>query len=230
MIFATLKSATFFTWQNLLPVAAFAAVCAFTFHGSKEERTVSVSADKMNVLYIGVDNPLTLAVEGIPDDKVTASSDELVLTKIGRGKYNAVAKKPGTASLLVHGEGFEPKTLFFRVKRIPEPVVMLENPDLYFKTEGNVTAAEFKKTVGVMLNMCLDFDNTLEVVEFSVVRVSKDEDPVEVICRDRKLNDMARSLIEKAKPGDTYYFDEVKIKYEGDAATRKLNSMVFKIQ
>lgn len=200
--------------------------------GEKDQKTISISADKMNVLYIGVDNPLTVAVEGIPDEKVKLASDEVQLTKTGRGKYNVVAKTPGTASILVHGEGFETQTLTFRVKRIPDPVATLENPNLRFRTEGVVSAEEFKETVGVSIEMggCFDFDSRLKVVEYSIVRVSKDEDPAEVICRDSKLNDKAKKLIDAAKSGDSYYFELVKVKVDGDPAERKLNSMVFKIK
>ena len=33
----------------------------------------SIALDKMNVLYIGVDNPITIAASGGGDDKVQAS-------------------------------------------------------------------------------------------------------------------------------------------------------------
>ena len=47
--------------------------------------SASVSADKMNVVYIGLDNPLTIAFPGVPDNKVVASAPNL--TKTGNGKY-----------------------------------------------------------------------------------------------------------------------------------------------
>lgn len=221
-----------FSGSKLLLLTIFAAFFAFTAHGQNVSRAVSVSADKMNVLYIGVDNPLTVVVEGVADENVMLASDEVQLTKTGRGKYNVVAKTPGTASILVHGEGFETQTLLFRVKRIPDPVATLENPNLYFKTEGIVTADEFRETAGVMLNMggCFDFDEKMEVVQFSIVKVPKMGDPVEVFCREGKLTDTAKKLIESADSGDTYYFETVKVKMGSDAGERKLNGMVFKIK
>ena len=226
------KLSALFSWSHLLLFTIFAAFYAFTMQGDKDMKTVSVSADKMNVLYIGVDNPLTVAVEGIPDEKVNIASDQVQITKTGRGKYNVVAKNPGNASILVYGEDFEAQSLTFRVKRIPDPVATLENPDLYFKTEGTVTADEFKKTAGLMLNLggCFDYDNTLQVIEFSIVKVPKMGDPVEAYCREGKLTEIAKKLIESAVAGDTYYFETVKAKAEGDAAARKVNSLVFRIK
>lgn len=221
-----------FTRTNLMLITVFAIAYAFTVTGGKDLKTVSVSADKMNVLYIGVNNPLTVAVEGIPDEKVGLASDEVEISKTARGKYNVIARNPGVVNILVYGEGFDPQEMTFRVKRLPDPVATLENPDLYFKTEGTVTAEAFKKTAGIMLNMggCFDFDNTLKVAQFSIVKVPKNGDPVEVMCNDGTLTDPARKLIESAAAGDTYYFETVKVMMEGDPGERKLNSLVFRIK
>ena len=49
---------------------------------------VAVSADKMNVLYIGVDNPLTITA-GAGAEKVSASFSGGTLSKAGGSKYIA---------------------------------------------------------------------------------------------------------------------------------------------
>ena len=36
-----------------------------------------ISADKMNVVYRGVENPMTISIPGIPDNKVRASAPGL---------------------------------------------------------------------------------------------------------------------------------------------------------
>ena len=36
-----------------------------------------ISADKMNVVYRGVENPMTISIPGIPDNKVSASAPGL---------------------------------------------------------------------------------------------------------------------------------------------------------
>ena len=36
--------------------------------------SATISADKMNVVYRGVDNPMTISFAGIPDNKVNASA------------------------------------------------------------------------------------------------------------------------------------------------------------
>ena len=53
------------------------------------------SLDKMNVLYIGVDNPVTIAASGGGDDKVKASitGGGGVLTESRGGKYIATVNQ-----------------------------------------------------------------------------------------------------------------------------------------
>jgi hypothetical protein len=40
----------------------------------------------------------------------------------------------------------------------------------------------------------------------------------------------ARNVINQAKPGDQYFFDNIRAKCPGDAAGRKINNISFKVQ
>ena len=51
----------------------------------------TISADKMNVVYRGVVNPMTISFAGVQSNKVKASA--LGLKSLGKGKY---AMSPGT--------------------------------------------------------------------------------------------------------------------------------------
>ncbi|HEY6504832.1 MAG TPA: gliding motility protein GldM, partial [Chitinophagaceae bacterium] len=53
------------------------------------QANASIALDKMNVLYIGVDNPVSVAASGGGDDKIQVSINNGTLTKTGPGKYNA---------------------------------------------------------------------------------------------------------------------------------------------
>ena len=50
---------------------------------------VTVSAVAMNVFYIGVDNPVSISVSGVPQDKIKATISEGTLTPKGDGMYIA---------------------------------------------------------------------------------------------------------------------------------------------
>ncbi|MBL0145074.1 MAG: gliding motility protein GldM [Chitinophagaceae bacterium] len=80
----------------------------------------AVMLDKMNVFYIGVDNPITI---GSPKgwDKTSVSGNGCSLSGSG-GKRVVTVTTPGTASITVSAEGSTPTTFPFRVKTVPNPV------------------------------------------------------------------------------------------------------------
>jgi gliding motility-associated protein GldM len=80
----------------------------------------SVSADKMNVLYIGVANPVTVA-SGKGWDKTTVSMSGGSLSG-SNGKYTATVSSEGTANIIVN-MGDKTATFPFRVKTLPPPTV-----------------------------------------------------------------------------------------------------------
>src|SRR5690606_17864585 len=89
-----------------------------TFTYEVGERSATVSADKMNVLYIGVDNPLSITAAGISsnDLNVSASGSGIRLTNTGTGKYNATVSEQGEAKITLSGGGLAPTSYTFRTK------------------------------------------------------------------------------------------------------------------
>src|SRR5688572_19496717 len=85
------------------------------------QANASIALDKMNVLYIGVDNPLTIAASGGGDDKVKASINNGTLTRVGAGKYIArVSKIDDNTVITVSVDGKVAGASQFRVRTIPE--------------------------------------------------------------------------------------------------------------
>lgn len=119
-----------FTWTGLIRVKQ-------TDGTYKEYRTAQqtyqvarpaavVSPDKMNVLYIGVDNPVSVSAAGIPVEKIRVNINGGTISG-SNGKFNVRVTNPGTAKISVStdlGQGGTQilSTTEFRVKRIPDPV------------------------------------------------------------------------------------------------------------
>ncbi len=81
----------------------------------------AVMLDKMNVFYIGVENPVTIN-SGAGDEKTTVSMSGGSIRKAGAGKYIVTVSSPGKATINVSADG--KNTPFeFRVKTIPPPVL-----------------------------------------------------------------------------------------------------------
>jgi gliding motility-associated protein GldM len=192
------------------------------------ERSVAVSADKMNVFYIGVDNPVSVSAAGISSNelKVNISGGGGAINKTGSNNFNVrVTTQTDDCKINVSGGGLtDSKT--FRVKRIPDPVARLGN-----KEDGAMGNGEFKAQRGLIAWLDnFDFDAKCDIQGFTLVRVPKREDPVDSVNPGGAFNDKSQRLAELARPGDTYYFREVKAKCPGDQAGRKINSLVFTIK
>ncbi|MEL6971788.1 MAG: GldM family protein [Bacteroidota bacterium] len=189
-------------------------------------RSVAVAADKMNVFYIGVENPITISASGVSSNDVTVTKSGPI-TISGRGSNRVVtASAPGQAKVNVSANGVSLGSFDFRIKRIPNPEARLSG-----KKDGSMGTGEFKAQggVGAFLDD-FDFDATCQVAGFNLVYVPKRQDAIPVQNRGARYNDAARRVVNQAKPGDIYYFENVRAKCPGDTATRKINSMVFKIQ
>ena len=191
-------------------------------------RSVTVSADKMNVFYIGVNNPVSVAAAGVSsnDLRVSGSGGGLKLSRAGTGKYTATVSQPGNATITVSGGGLTATKFDFRVKPIPDPVARLSNSN-----GGDMGNGEFKAQggVGAFLDN-FDFDAKCAVTGFNLIYVAKRQDPVPVVNVGARYTSESRTLVNRAKPGDIYYFDNVRAKCPGDQSTRKINTMVFNIR
>ncbi len=202
-----------------------------TYEYEVGERSVAVSADKMNVFYIGVDNPISVSAAGIPTSKlkVSVSGGGGTIKKINNTQYIVKVKQPGgqepNCFVKVSGAGMNAKK-GFRVKRIPDPVARLGN-----KEDGTLAAGTFKAQKGLIAWLDnFDFDAKCQIQGFRLVRVPKRADAIEVLNSGGGYKSRAQSLVKQAKPGDTYYFMDVKARCPGDTSGRKINSLVFKIK
>ena len=191
-------------------------------------RSVAVSLDKMNVFYIGVDNPISVSAAGVAtkDLKVNAAGGGLKLKKNGNGKYIATVTNPGNANITVSGGGLEPTKFDYKVKRIPDPVVRLGKFN-----GGKVGNGTFKAMPGLIPWLDnFDFDAKCKVQGFNMTRVAKRQDPVVGTNSGGKFTGKVANMVKAAKPGDVYLFDEVKVKCPGDTAGRTVNSLSFTIK
>ena len=199
-----------------------------TFTYEVGRRSATVSADKMNVMYIGVDNPISVVAAGISsnDLRVSGSGGGINLTRTGTGKYNATVSQQGTANVTVSGGGLSPTSFEFRVKKIPDPVAKLGG-----ESSGDIGNGTFKAQRGVIAELVnFDFDARCEIAGFELVYAPRRQDPVPVTNGGATFNQQARALVNQAKPGDAFYFNNVRAKCPGDNVSRKINPMVFQIR
>ena len=196
------------------------------------ERSVSVSPTKMNVFYIGVDNPVEVSAAGVPSASVQVS-----MSGAGGGTIKRAAdgtfvvnvtqqtRNGEFAKINVSAPGIT-VAKDFRVKRIPDPVPTLSN-----KAGGAMGNGEFRAQQALIPTLeGFDFDARCSIVGFQIIRSAKREDPELNANKGGKFDDRTKDLVNKAKPGDIFVFDNIKCSCPGDAASRTLPSSVYKIQ
>ncbi|EIJ38764.1 gliding motility protein GldM [Galbibacter orientalis] len=155
-----------------------------------------ISADKMNVVYRGVSNPITISIPGIPDNKVSASAAGL--KKVSGSKY---AMNPGTGRTVVikasgtlpDGQGVS-STSEFRIKDIPRPSGTVRGEYGEIKMPRNNLEIS---TVGAMLED-FDFDLNLAISGFKF----KVPGQPTVEVRGNKLDSRAKSALKRAGRGE----------------------------
>ncbi len=195
------------------------------------ERSVAISASKMNVLYIGVDNPIEISAAGVNSNniKVNISGGGGNIKRKGDGTYNVRVTQPtpkGSDAKISVTAGKMNVSKPFRVKRIPDPI-----PKLGKKRGGKMSAGEMKIQPGVFPVLeGFDFEARCNISGFRVVRVAKRSDPIIKVNRGGKFVPEVRSVLAKAKPGDKFYFEDIKCKCPGDNTNRPLGTMSFTIK
>ncbi|MEP6794736.1 MAG: GldM family protein [Saprospiraceae bacterium] len=195
------------------------------------ERSVSVSATKMNVFYMGVPNPVEVSAAGVPSNQVQVNMSGGgggSISRNGDGTFTVTVtsqtKKDEFAYINVSAPGLTAQKAF-RTKRIPDPVAKLSS-----SPGGAMSSGEFKAQRGLFAILeNFDFDAKCEIIGYQLVRVPRRQDPQPATNRGGPYGADAKGIVDQAKAGDTYYFEDVKAKCPGDATGRNINQLVFKI-
>ncbi len=135
--------------------------------------SATVSADIMNVLYAGYDNPISVSVPGVPNNQITATMTGGKLESKGNGKFIARPEAVGndveiTVSARNEGRAQVMGKFGFRVRKLPDPTAYIAftgadgDPEHY--RGGNITKQILMGTEGIGAAI----DDGLLNIEFSV--------------------------------------------------------------
>ncbi|NJB86050.1 gliding motility-associated protein GldM [Lewinella marina] len=192
-------------------------------------RSVAVSADKMNVFYMGVDNPLTVAAAGVASNDVRVSFGDAITGTGSGNSYVVRGVRPtgnGTTNVTVTANGQTLGTFPFRVKPIPDPV-----PTMGGEQGGDIANSTFRAQRGLFAELKnFDFDARCEIAGFQMLYVPAREDALVASNPGGAFAGQAAALVGRAKPGDNYLFKNIKAKCPGDSAPRDLGTMSFTIR
>ncbi|RZA04065.1 MAG: gliding motility protein GldM [Sphingobacteriaceae bacterium] len=166
-----------------------------------------VSPDKMNVLYIGVANPVSISAPGVPKESIKVAFTAGSISG-SNGKYIVKPNNaPGTTGkFTVTGEkGMVLGASEFRIKRIPDPKAKFAN-----RTGGNVSAANIKAQDAVFATLDnFDFDATFNVTRFTLMVANRRQDVQIYSTTGNTLSPQMRQAINTVVPGSTVIFKDI---------------------
>ncbi|HNP98190.1 MAG TPA: GldM family protein, partial [Bacteroidia bacterium] len=195
-----------------------------------------VSADKMNVLYIGVDNPMSISVPGVSNDKVKVSIEGgggalKPNSALGGGHYTATVSSVGKANIKVSaeigGKVMPMGTFEYRVKRVPDPVATISN-----SKGGPINKNLLMAGTLIPQLEGFDFELFFKITNFKMSISGKGKDPQDFESQGNQLTQQMRDALAKSRAGDKVFFEYIKAKMAtgADQSSRSLSPMSFVIQ
>ncbi|MFL1012080.1 type IX secretion system motor protein PorM/GldM [Flavisericum labens] len=182
----------------------------------------TISADKMNVVYRGVKNPMTISFAGIPDNKVSASAQGL--SRAGGSRYVMDATRIQGREVTISVTGTLPDgkkvsdNAKFRIKDLPKPTGTIRGEDGQVKMQRNSLEIS---TVGAMFDD-FDFELPLRVTGFKF----KVPGQPTINVNGNKLDSRAKSALRKAKRGSSVQIFDIEAKASGVSVILKKVSPV----
>lgn len=173
------------------------------------EGSVVVSPTKMNVFYIGVDNPVEVSVGGVKPEDVDISLTNGNAKSRRGGSYIINPKRPGNSIVSVYAKVDGERKFMgreeFRVKRVPDPVAKV-NGIKGGGIEKNILLAQ----VGVAADMeNFEFELQYRVTEFTVSTTISNFLREET-SKSYKFTKAQKQIIESLSKGQRVYIQDIK--------------------
>lgn len=189
----------------------------FTF---EEEFTVfkpaaTIAATEMNLLYKGIDNPMSISVPGFAASDVQISAPGLTLKSLGGGMYNARVPASTskeviiTASIKRDGKVKTVGSQKFRVRSLPQPTAQLGGVrnDGLPKGKAQVGAQSM-----VIASMGAGFAYNLQyrITGFKMIMAYKRRPPKMASSSSAQLTNQMRGMVKSASSGDRILIEGIR--------------------
>ncbi len=184
-----------------------------------------IAADKMNVVYRGVDNPMTVSIPGIPDNNVNASAAGL--SRVAGSKY---VMRPGsgrTVNITASGKLPDGQTVSssseFRIKDIPPPVGAIRGETGIVRMERQ--GLEISTISAVLQDF--DFEININVTGFSF----KVSGQPTVKVNGTKLDAAAKGALRRAQRGDAVQIFDITANLAGNSGylLKKISPVIIEL-
>ncbi len=191
----------------------------FTSSYTVIDPTATISATMMNVLYAGIDNPLSIAVPGIPNNAISATMTNGTLTRDG-DLWAAHPDQVGTEAVVTvtantNGRQQTVATTSFRVRKLPDPMPYIPytdkgNPERY---RGGKPFAKslLLQTDGIEAAIDDDMLNVAyRVLSFETVFFDSMGNAIPEVSDGNKFSDRQKNSFRRLTRGKRFYISRVR--------------------
>lgn len=194
--------------------------------------SATIAADAMNVLYIGLENPMSISVPGVTpaNTKVSTGPGITLVKSQGDGKYNAKVSSGvkesviSVSATMPDGTTKKMGEMKFRIKTVPKPEATL----------GNLISGTYKKEIIMgqgFVNAVLSgfvYDGVkFTITKYKSILISKKNGAEEAQGTGNGTGPI-KAQAGKARPGDIILLDGIKAKGP-DGQERLLNPITLTI-
>ncbi|MCK5730260.1 MAG: gliding motility protein GldM [Draconibacterium sp.] len=194
--------------------------------------SVTMSATKMNVFYLGIKNPFSIGGGAIPNELMDVTMTNGKITKSGDSyiiEPTALDELEKRTKITVYANIGDTRrvvgTSTWRVKRVPDPVAQVNG-----QTGGDIRKEVLAIQDGVLAVLeDFDFDFKYEVTEFEIMTSG-----VAGYVNVKKSNSKwftaeQKDMLNRARPQSLVYISNIKA-IGDDGSTRNLDPISFKIR
>lgn len=206
-----------------------------TYHFNTEffvaQPSVTISPINMNVLYVGVDNPLSISASGIPAENLFPTISRGTLTPdIEKGKWIAILPsdiKEVTVSVTALSNGMmKPVGVeTFRVKPIPDPDPFIASKKDGFMSRESIIAAG---KIVTLMPKDFEFNYTFVVLSFKM-NLQRGFETYNLTSNSENLTNEMINEIKRTNRGQIIIFEDIVVKAP-DGSNRTLEPLVIVIR
>jgi gliding motility-associated protein GldM len=176
------------------------------------EPSLTVSAMKMNVFYIGVDNPVQISVPGIPEESIAPSISVGTLKRDPDGKDWIVTVPSGQKEVVISveaqidGKKKSMGSKTYRIKKLPDPVALIAN-----KNEGLINRNILVAAGTIIPKMPDDFEFDLnyKIISFKMTMQLRGTEIWSDQASNNRLTESMMNNIKSANRGQKIWFENI---------------------
>lgn len=199
------------------------------------EPMATISPTMMNVLYAGIDNPISISVPGVPMNQVQATMTNGSLARNGDLWVARVSNVGSEAVISVtaqlEGRSMNVGSMTFRVRKLPDPTVYMPVKDAagnvthYKGAPRRISKAALMSADGLGAAIDDDILNvTYSVVSFKTVFYDQMGNAIPEVSDGSRFSARQKEQFKRLKPGKFFFISDVKAKGP-DGVTRDIPPM-----